>query len=78
MTIFLHTSILYYRYLFVITGLLIFSISYILSKEKNNKIIWTICAGICIIATMNNVKMIKDGYSGTNFERPDFKRLINI
>ena len=38
MTIFLHTSILLYRYLFVITGLYIFTISFILSKEKNNKI----------------------------------------
>lgn len=72
MTILLHTPILYYRYLFVITGLLIFAISYILSKEKNNKIIWTICAGICIIATMNNVKMIKDGYSGTNLKQYEY------
>ena len=72
MTKLLHTTILYYRYLFIITGLLIFVISYILSKEKNNKIIWTICAGICIIAIMNNVKMIKDGYSGTNLKQYEY------
>lgn len=72
MTKFLHTPILYYRYLFVITGLIIFVISYILSQEKNNKIIWTICAGICIIATMNNVKMIKDGYSNINLKQYEY------
>lgn len=72
MTKLLHTQILYYRYLFVITGLLIFAISYILSKEKNNKIIWTICTVICIIATMNNIKMIKDGYSKNNFKQYEY------
>ena len=74
MTKFLHTQILYYRYLFVITGLLIFVISYILSKEKDNKIIWGICTVICVIATMNNVKMIKDGYSDTNLKQYEYLR----
>ena len=34
MTLVLTTLILYYRYLFVITGLLIFFISYFLAKEN--------------------------------------------
>lgn len=72
MTKLLHTPILYYRYLFVITGLLIFVISYILSKEKDNKIIWIICVGICIISTMNNITMIKDAYSNTNFKQYEY------
>lgn len=33
-TVVMKTSILYYRYLFVITGLYIFAISFILAKEK--------------------------------------------
>lgn len=69
MTIILHTSIIYYRYLFVITGLYIFAISFILSKEKNNKVIWFICAIIAILGTMNNVKLIKDAYSDSNFKQ---------
>ena len=69
MTKLLNTPILYYRYLFVITGLIIFAISYILGKEKNNKVVWLICAVICIISTINNVKMIKDGYSTTNLKQ---------
>ncbi len=71
MTKILHTEILYYRYLFVITGLLIFAISYILNKE-NNKIIWIICAIIAVLGTMNNVKMIKDAYSETNFKQFEY------
>ena len=72
MTRILHTEILYYRYLFVITGLYIFTISYILSKEKNNKVIWIICAIIAVLGTMNNVKMIKDAYSETNFKQYEY------
>lgn len=72
MTVVLTTLILYYRYLFVITGLYIFAISFILSKEKNNKIIWTICAIIIILATMNNIKMIKEAYGENNFKQYEY------
>ena len=72
MTKILHTEILYYRYLFVITGLLIFAISYILSKEENNKIIWAICAIIAVLGTMNNVEMIKDAYGENNFKQYEY------
>ena len=72
MTKVLNTAILYYRYLFVITGLLIFAISYILSKEKNNKIIWIICTIVAVLGTMNNVKMIKEAYSESNFKQYEY------
>ncbi len=72
MTIVLHTSILYYRYLFVITGFYIFAISFILSKEENNKVIWIICAIITAIGTMNNIRMIQDAYSNSNFEQHEY------
>ncbi len=71
MTNILHTTILYYRYLFVITGLLIFAISYILSKE-NNKIIWIICAIITVLGTINNIKLIKESYSDSNFKQYEY------
>ena len=66
MTYLLKTSILVYRYLFVITGLYIFAISFILSKENNNKIIWAICAVIAIIGTVSNIKSIQAAYNETN------------
>lgn len=72
MTKILHTDIIYYRYLFVITGLYIFTISFILSKEKNNKIIWVVCAIIATMGTATNIKMIKDGYSKNNFKQYEY------
>ena len=72
MTLILTTLILYYRYLFVITGLYIFAISYILSKEKNNKIIWCICAIITILATANNIKLIQEAYGENNFKQYEY------
>ena len=71
MTNILNTEILYYRYLFVITGLLIFAISYILSKE-NNKIIWIICSIIAVLATMSNINMIKEAYNNSNMKQFEY------
>ena len=67
-TLFMKTSILYYRYLFIITGLYIFTISFILSKEKNTKIIWLVCAITTVLALTSNIKMIKDNYKEENEE----------
>lgn len=59
-------SILYYRYLFVITGLYIFAISFILAKEKNKIEVVAILSVIAILGIYNNVGMIVDNYSSTN------------
>lgn len=67
-TIVMKTSILYYRYLFVITGLYIFAVSFILGKEKNKVEIVSILAVIAILGVFNNVKMMKDNYSNSNSE----------
>ena len=69
MTIILGTSIVYYRYLFVITGLYIFTLSFALSKEKNNYIIVAICAVILILGIMSTYIQFKDNYSQRN-EKP--------
>ena len=55
--------------LFVITGLYIFTISFILSKEKNNKIIWCICAIIAIMSTISNIKHIQEAYDESNLKQ---------
>lgn len=66
-SIFLHTLILYYRYLIVISGLLIFFISKYLAKE--NKIITIIiCVGILIISIINNYALIKRNYDINNMK----------
>lgn len=68
MTIILRTSIVYYRYLFVITGLYIFTISFILGKEKNNIIIIAICIIIGALGWISNIKMIDANYDKSNKE----------
>lgn len=64
----LKTSILYYRYLFVITGLYIFAVSFILGKEKNFVTVTVILAVIAGLGIYNNIVMIKDNYSKSNIE----------
>ena len=71
-TVVMKTSILYYRYLFVITGLYIFAVSFILGKEKNKVEIVSILSVIAILGVYNNVMMIKDNYSSTNSEPIDY------
>ena len=72
MTLVLDTSIIVYRYLFVITGLYIFAISFILSKEENVKIILGICAVIAILGIASNVKLIQAGYDRSNFKQIEY------
>lgn len=67
-TIILKTSIVYYRYLFVITGLYIFAISFILGKEKNNICVIAVFTVIAGLGIYNNVIMISDNYSSSNRE----------
>lgn len=66
------TSILYYRYLFVITGIYIFVISFILSKEKNKIVIFSICIGILLTSLISNIQNINENYSVTNKEPIDY------
>ena len=65
-TVLAKTSILFYRYLFVITGLYIFTLSFILSKSKNKKIIIAICIITTILAIVSNITMVKINYSEKN------------
>lgn len=67
-TLILKTSIVYYRYLFVITGLYIFAISFILDKEKNNVVVVTILAIIASLGIYNNILLIRDNYHDSNLE----------
>lgn len=71
MELVLHTAILYYRYLFVITGLFVFFISYFLAHE-NKYITFMICTIILILGTINNIYQIKENYNPTNLKAVEF------
>ena len=68
----LKSSILYYRYLFVITGLYIFAVSYILSKSNNKKILITILIIICLLGINNNIVQIKENYAEGNGKQIEY------
>ena len=59
------TPILHYRYLFVIIGLYIFVISYMISKI-NKRYILAFCFLILVLGTINNFIQIQENYSVEN------------
>lgn len=65
-TLLMKTSIIYYRYLFVITGLFIFFISYFIAKEKNKVIIGIICGLTLFLAFESNFIQINEVYDKSN------------
>ena len=71
-TVVLKTSILYYRYLFVITGLYIFVISYILSKENNIYLILSVCSIILVLGITNSVIQITENYDESNGKQIEY------
>lgn len=68
----LHTSVLYYRYLFVITGLYIFFISFFLAKEKRKYIIGIVCVFTLGLGIWSNTLQIRDAYDKTNMTQFDY------
>lgn len=66
MTVVLKTSIVYYRYLFVITGLFIFFISYCISKENNKYAVGAICAVTLVFAIWSNYLQVSEAYNKNN------------
>lgn len=65
----LHTSILLDRYLFVVTGLYIFSICYTLSKEKSKLVIAAICAITMVMSIASNMTAMKQNYGDNNMKQ---------
>lgn len=66
MSLILKTPILYYRYMLVVTGLMIFALSYMYEKSDNKKIVYAILTGILIVSIISNTKMIKNNYNQEN------------
>lgn len=61
-------AVLFSRYLFVMTGLYIFGIAYLLNTEKSKVIICIVCTIIVILGTYANITNITMNYSKGNME----------
>ena len=68
----MHSAILLDRYLLVVTGLLMFFISFFLAKEERSFIVIKICTFILIMSIVNNIIIIKDNYAESNNELNEF------
>lgn len=66
------SPILYYRYLFVISGLYIFVVSHILANSNNKYLIAIVCTVVVILGTINNIVQIKDNYAEENCEQIEY------
>lgn len=62
----MHTVILVYRYLIILTGLLIFAISFFMSKDQKVWRILTVCGIILIVSIISNIKAINESYAPLN------------
>lgn len=62
----LKTPILYPRYLFTITGLLIFFLSYFFAKQKNTNSVIILCAILIGLSIISNVRFIDTNYYKNN------------
>ena len=60
--------ILVYRYLLVISSLMIFAISYVLGKDNNKVISFIIISGVFIISAINYYYIINENYDESNYE----------
>lgn len=60
------TPILFARYLLVMTGLYIFTISYIMAKEKRRYITYIVCTIVLLLGILSNVEDLQINYSRTN------------
>lgn len=64
--------VLFSRYLFVMTGLYIFFIAYLLGLEKNKIILSVICVAIILLGSISNITNIKLYYNKENISVYDY------
>lgn len=72
MSVILWSPILYYRYLTVVAGLMIFAISYMFSKSAKPCILYTFIAITILTTIPSNIIMISHNYDKSNNEPIDF------
>ncbi len=72
MSVILWSPILYYRYLTVVAGLMIFAISYMFAKSAKPYILYTFIAITILTTIPSNIIMISHNYDKSNNEPIDF------
>lgn len=72
MSVILWSPILYYRYLTVVAGLMIFAISYMFAKSAKTSILYTFIAITILTTIPSNIIMISHNYDKSNNEPIDF------
>ncbi len=72
MSVILWSPILYYRYLTVVAGLMIFAISYMFSKSAKPCMLYTFIAITILTTIPSNIIMISHNYDKSNNEPIDF------
>ena len=72
MTQVIGSPILYYRYLFVITGLYIFAVSNILASSNNKYLVGIVCVVVLILGIYNNIIQLQDNYSNDNGKQIEY------
>lgn len=70
----LHSVILLNRYLLIVTGLLIFGLSFFMAKDTKRWRVTTVCVAILIISIASNVITIRENYDKNN---RDFMAYLN-
>lgn len=65
----LHTSILLDRYFYVVTGLYVFGLSYILAKERKYTVIASMCIITLALSIISNITVIRNNYASNNGEQ---------
>lgn len=64
--------ILLYRYLLIITGLYIFILAFLMSKDENKYRLAIVCSIIVVISTLSNIGFIKENYDSNNYEHINY------
>lgn len=62
----LKSPILYARYLFTITGLILFAIAYFLAKENNQFMIGLVCGMLLVMSIGNMIANVEENYDDSN------------
>lgn len=62
----LKSVILLYRYLLIVTGILIFGLAFFMAKDTKKWRVITICAIILIISCYSNILSIRENYNNSN------------
>ena len=66
------TPVLYARYLFAITGLLIFALSYLLATEKKRLVAVSLCVLLTAFSVLNTINLIQSDYGKGNMTQIEY------